>query len=69
MNQPAGSSETSPPLNRLLLTCSIGLTATPGLVLLLSGQSLLKWLEDMGIASEEIFRGNRLPVLHFPPKE
>lgn len=25
-----------------------------------------KLLEQLGVASEEIFRGDRLPVLHFP---
>jgi hypothetical protein len=53
------------PTDRLLpwLLCA---SATPSIAALLSTQSLLKWLEDLGVASEEIFRGDRLPVLHFP---
>jgi hypothetical protein len=44
----------------------LSLISVPALLGLLTLQELLKWLESVGIASEEIFRGNRLPVLHFP---
>lgn len=28
--------------------------------------AVLSWLQAAGINSEEVFRGDRLPVLHFP---
>lgn len=44
----------------------LSLTSVPALLGLITWQVLLEWLESVGIASEEIFRGDRLPVLHFP---
>lgn len=44
----------------------LSLTSLPALLGLITVQFLLQWLESVGIASEEIFRGDRLPVLHFP---
>jgi hypothetical protein len=59
-NDPHRSIEISPSL--LLLS----LTSVPALLGLVTLQFLLQWLESIGISSEEIFRGDRLPVLHFP---
>lgn len=36
------------------------------LVLLTTGQATTKALEAVGQASEELFRGDRLPILNFP---
>jgi hypothetical protein len=49
-----------------LLPWLVSISATPGVAGAIAARSCLRWLEDAGIASEEIFRGNRLPVLPFP---
>lgn len=36
------------------------------LLLLTAGQATTKTLEALGEASEELFRGDRLPILNFP---
>ncbi len=36
------------------------------LLLLITGKVTVKALESMGQASEELFRGDRLPILPFP---
>jgi hypothetical protein len=36
------------------------------LVTIVTVQAAGGWLEQLGLASEEIFRGDRLPVLHLP---
>jgi len=33
---------------------------------IVSIQAVGSWLQAAGVASEEVFRGDRLPVLHFP---
>ncbi|GAC1481586.1 MAG: hypothetical protein NVS2B14_21020 [Chamaesiphon sp.] len=44
------------------------LSIATGQVLLgmLAVQASSKWLQAAGIASEEVFRGDRLPILDFP---
>lgn len=43
---------------------------TPPLLLgLLGGKVLAEFFHSVGQASEEVFRGDRLPVLKFPPHE
>jgi hypothetical protein len=44
----------------------VSLAVAPVLLGVLSMQAILSWLEEVGIASEEVFRGDRLPILHFP---
>ncbi|NEO32706.1 MAG: hypothetical protein F6K36_20220 [Symploca sp. SIO3C6] len=44
----------------------LSLATGPMLLGLLSGQAIFSWLQATGIASEELFRGYSLPVLHFP---
>ena len=46
----------------LLLSLATG----PMLLGLLSSQAIFSWLQAAGMASEELFRGYCLPVLHFP---
>jgi hypothetical protein len=36
---------------------------------MLAGQAMAKSLQELGTISEEIFRGDRLPVLEFPSSE
>jgi len=44
----------------------LSIATGPLLLGLLSTQAVLSWLQTIGIASEEVFRGYSLPVLHFP---
>lgn len=44
----------------------LSLATGPMLIGLISSQAILSWLQATGIASEEVFRGYSLPVLHFP---
>ena len=41
----------------------LGLATAPFLVGFLASRSLTQTLTDLGVASEEIFRGDRLPLL------
>ncbi|NJL84053.1 MAG: hypothetical protein HC890_16050 [Chloroflexaceae bacterium] len=44
----------------------LSLATAPFLLGLLALESLLQAANDLGDSSEEIFRGDRLPVLHIP---
>jgi len=44
----------------------LSLAAAPVLLGIVSIQAVGSWLQAAGVASEEVFRGDRLPVLHFP---
>lgn len=44
----------------------MSIAATPWLAAIVSIQAATGFLEQLGLASEEMFRGDRLPVLHFP---
>jgi hypothetical protein len=44
----------------------VSLAATPCLVAIVAATATQELLERVGLASEEVFRGDRLPVLHFP---
>jgi hypothetical protein len=45
----------------------LSLATAPFLIAVLAGEKLLELLLVTGHASEEVFRGDRLPVLNFPP--
>jgi hypothetical protein len=47
----------------------LSLATTPVLVGLWGVRTLNDWLQDLGDISEEIWRGDRLPVLNFPTSE
>ncbi|MBZ8179328.1 MAG: hypothetical protein SAL07_23200 [Oscillatoria sp. PMC 1051.18] len=53
----------------LQLEICLSLAATPFLLSMMAIRGLTQALTDLGIASEEIFRGEILPVLHFPNPE
>jgi hypothetical protein len=63
-------SSPNPGLNLVLFSIpqSLLLQAGTGSILLLltTGKVTLKALESLGQASEELFRGDRLPILPFP---
>jgi hypothetical protein len=46
----------------------VSLAATPWLAAIVSARAAGGFIEQLGLASEEIFRGDRLPVLHFPDR-
>lgn len=48
-----------------LLSLAVG----PVLLGVLATDAIVSWLQATGINSEEVFRGERLPVLHFPESE
>jgi hypothetical protein len=45
---------------------SVSLASVPILSALITVHAVLNHLEQVGVGSEEIFRGDRLPVLPFP---
>lgn len=47
----------------------VSLATGPLLLGVLCGKASLKFLQTLGEASEEVFRGDRLPVLQFPKVE
>jgi hypothetical protein len=47
----------------------VSIAATPWLVTIVTLKTASGLLEQLGLASEEIFRGDRLPVLHLPVSE
>lgn len=44
----------------------LSLATAPMLVALVGGHVVAKAVQELGLLSEEIFRGDRLPVLNFP---
>jgi hypothetical protein len=60
----------NPELNLLLFSIPqsllLQLSTASILVLLSAGHASVKALEALGQASEELFRGDRLPILEFP---
>lgn len=64
------SSETNDGLNLILFAIPqqvlLQLSTAPMLVTLLVGKTLAETAQAIGEASEEVFRGDRLPVLKFP---
>lgn len=46
----------------------ISLATAPVLALLVGGKALMEGVREVGVWSEEIFRGDRLPLLNSPAK-
>jgi hypothetical protein len=55
----------SPKPTEFLLSLAVG----PLLLGVLATDAIFSWLQTTGINSEEVFRGERLPVLHFPESD
>lgn len=53
----------------LVPTIWLSLMTSPFILLFLAVSFLSETLTQLGQASEELFRGTRLPVLHFPDVE
>jgi hypothetical protein len=64
---PTDNSTPAPPA--LSPQIGLSLAALPLLAGLWSVRQLADWLQELGQLGEEIFRGERLPVLNFPPEE
>ncbi|HAC65393.1 MAG TPA: hypothetical protein DCF68_18155 [Cyanothece sp. UBA12306] len=47
----------------------LSLATIPLLGVVLVAQSLVEAMMELGEASEEVFRGDRLPILNFPDSE
>jgi hypothetical protein len=65
MTSMSGSPVSSPRISVVSPSILVSLSATPWLSAIVGFQAAGDWLERLGIASEEVFRGDRLPVLHF----
>lgn len=52
--------------NPLLTEVMVGLATVPLLAIVLGSRALSQTLKEVGHLSEEVFRGDRLPVLAFP---
>jgi hypothetical protein len=46
----------------------LSLGTAPMLLMLIGSKALAEVIQDIGQASEEIFRGDRLPILHIHPE-
>jgi len=53
-------------LDLLPVEILIGLATAPVLVALVGGKALARAIDELGHMSEEVFRGDRLPLLKFP---
>lgn len=60
----ATQTSTNPFATQLLLSIS----TAPLLLVLVGSRALVTTLQDLGQASEELFRGDRLPVLNISPQ-
>ena len=65
---PSSASLSSSSANLLLGSSLLGISlgSVPVLLAIVLGQAAVDHLERLGVGSEEIFRGDRLPVLPFP---
>ena len=70
MSSTTDKSKANPELNLLLFSIPqsmlVQLGTVPTLLLLTVGKVSLQALETIGQTSEELFRGDRLPILDFP---
>lgn len=70
MPSPSRKSSETEGLNLILFTIPqatlLQLSTGPVLLALLGGKAFSETLQAIGKASEEVFRGDRLPVLKFP---
>ena len=55
-------------MKKLDVNIYLSVATIPVLMGLLAIRATAKALEELGEKSEEVFRGDRLPLLHFPEK-
>lgn len=56
----------STPIDAIPSKVLLSMATVPMLIGLWGAQNLASFLQNLGEASEEVFRGERLPVLNFP---
>jgi hypothetical protein len=70
MSSVSNQSETKPGLNftpcYIPTSCLLPLCTISVLMLLMAEKTVIEGLAALGEASEELFRGDRLPILNFP---
>lgn len=47
----------------------VSLATVPCLGILILGRTAIHWIHQLGVASEEVFRGERLPVITPPERD
>lgn len=57
------------PESSMIPSLGLLLATAPFVLGMLAGKAVSESLQAIGQASEEVFRGDRLPVLHFPTQE
>jgi hypothetical protein len=55
-------------LDSTSLLFGISVASVPSLLVFVVMQSVSHHLEQLGVGSEEVFRGDRLPILPFPDR-
>jgi predicted branched-subunit amino acid permease len=65
-NKLSESMSANPSQERKSTEFLLSLAVGPMLFGVLATDAVFSWLQAIGTSSEEVFRGNRLPVLHFP---
>jgi hypothetical protein len=63
----SSSRSTSAPVARQSAEVAVGLLVPPVLLAVWAARALADGLTQMGLASEQIFAGDRLPTLKMPP--
>jgi hypothetical protein len=54
------------PVDWMTTDLLLSLATVPALLALVGAKSLSKTIQDVGVLSEELFRGDRLPLLNMP---
>jgi hypothetical protein len=65
-NQPAKTPMANPTPSLIPTDILLSLSVAPLLLGVVATEAVSSWLQSVGLSSEEVFRGERLPVLHFP---
>ncbi len=65
-NKLSESMSANPSQERKSTEFLLSLAVGPMLFGVLATDAVFSWLQAIGTSSEEVFRGDRLPVLHFP---
>ncbi|MCU0570970.1 MAG: hypothetical protein MUF49_30935 [Oculatellaceae cyanobacterium Prado106] len=55
--------------SKLATEVLISVGTVPLLLAILGTKACATWIQNLGQSSEEIFRGDRLPLLKMPPSE
>jgi hypothetical protein len=65
-HQDRSASPRNPTTDLVSPSLLVSLAATPWLLTIVAIHATNQLLEQIGLSSEEIFRGDRLPVIHIP---